>query len=67
MQNNDPVENTERTFGSAQAYVPAVLVFRGRKVAVLLTQAAVEVGMARAAANPEDAPDIRPWWKKLLA
>lgn len=62
-----PIRNTARRFGSSQDYYPgSVRIPSGKVVPALFTADQLNDAVARAKLNPEDAPDVRPWWRKLL-
>lgn len=65
----DRVDNTERKFGSAQAYYPAVLHTEGvaGDIPMLFTGQQIDEAMERAAKNPEDVPKPKTWLEKLVA
>lgn len=62
----EQTNNTERRFGSAKHYHGCVVRTHRGIVAALFTDQQIDEAIARAEANPEDAPDVRPWWRKLL-
>ena len=57
--------NRDRTFGSALGYVPALIENEVGDVSpALFTAAQIQEAIARAKANPEDAP-VLSWWQGL--
>ena len=62
-----PIHNAAHKFGEGQIYYRAIIRDeRGKRVAALFTADQLDDAVARARRNPEDAPDARPWWQKLL-
>lgn len=59
-------DNTDRRFGSARHCHGCVVRTRHGDVAALFTDRQIDEAIQRAEANPEDAPDMRPWWRKML-
>lgn len=62
---NQLVINEDRAFGSTTAYIPALVENEvGDLHPALFTRDQIQAAVARARANPEDAP--RPTWLKSL-
>jgi hypothetical protein len=63
---NDVTPNRARRFGSEPSYIRSVVLMDGTLQPALFTRDQIAVALARAADNPEDAPDVRPWWQRIF-
>lgn len=63
---DQPLTNEVRRFGSASMYYGATVSSGGKRIPALFTRDQVDEAIRRAELNPEDAPDVRPWWRRLL-
>ncbi|MBZ0088218.1 MAG: hypothetical protein K8F33_08995 [Thermomonas sp.] len=61
------IVNTQRKFGAASHYHPCIVIDEaGQRHAALFTDDAVRDARVRARLQPEDAPDVRRWWQRVV-
>lgn len=65
---SEKVPNKDRRFGQALEYYPVMIVTGLRRQPALFTPAQISEAMERAAANPEDMPELRmSFWQQVKA